>query len=88
VPTEDRFFHRLTQGKAVTIGDVRRLGRYASHLTMDGHLFEFDQGRFWRTPLHHDEPAREALEDDLGIPIGPWYHHSLCDCELCAADPA
>ena len=67
----------------VTLLDVVRLDRYASHSTIDGHLYEFDQGQFWHTSLVEDEPGRELAEDPHGLPLGPWYHHALCDCEVC-----
>ena len=88
MPTEDRFLRRHAQGKLVSLPDVRQLKRYASHVTIDGHFFEFDQGRFWHSDLRREEPEREAFDDGLGIPTGPWYHHSLCDCEVCAAEQA
>ncbi len=83
MPTKDRFSQSHARGKMVPLFDVRRLDRYASHLSVHGHLFEYDQGRFWRTNLLEDEPVRRQVEDNPAIPIGPWYHHSLCDCEVC-----
>jgi hypothetical protein len=81
--TEDRF-RRRTLGRAVAFAQLRRLGCYASHTTMDGHLYEFDQGRFWHADLHEEAQTREPVEDQLAAPLGPWYHHALCDCEFCA----
>ena len=81
--TEDRFLRRLTKGKLVTLFDVRRLERYAALLTLDGHLYEFDEGRFWHTNLLEDERRREPIADDPGVPLGPWHHHPLCDCAYC-----
>jgi hypothetical protein len=52
--TEDRF-RRRALGRAVAFADLRRLGCYASHVTMDGHLYEFDQGRFWHSDLHEED---------------------------------
>ena len=80
--TQERFYCG-TQGKMVTLFDVRRLARYACHQTLDGHLFEYDQRRFWHTNLVEEEPEREPVEDELSVPLGPWYHHPLCDCEVC-----
>jgi hypothetical protein len=85
VPTEDRFSQYGTQGKIVTLSDVPGLECYASHRTLDGHLYEFDQGHFWHTDLADEEPTRELVEDLPSLPVGPWYHHSLCDCEVCGA---
>lgn len=85
--TEDRF-RRLALGRAVAFADLHRLGCYASHVTMDGHLYEFDQGRFWHTDLHEEEQVREPIEDQFRVPPEAWYHASVCDCEICtgAAD--
>lgn len=81
--SEDRF-RRRALGRAVAFADLRRLGRYASHLTMDGRLYEFDQGRFWHSDLHEEGQAREPVEDQLSVPLQPWYHAAVCDCEACA----
>jgi hypothetical protein len=84
VSTQDRFAQHGEHGRMVALADVTRLGRYASHLDLGGHLYEYDQGSFWRTDLHAEERQRILIEDGLEMPLGPWYHHSLCDCEACA----
>jgi hypothetical protein len=84
VSTQDRFAQHGEQGKMVALDDVVSTGRYASHLTSDGHLYEYDQGRFWRTDLRAPERQRTAIDDGPDMPLGPWHHHSLCDCEVCA----
>jgi hypothetical protein len=83
VSTQDRFAQHGEQGRIVALDDVVRTGRYASHLGVDGHLYEFDQGGFWRTDLQAKERERVALQKGAEMPLGPWYHHSLCDCEIC-----
>jgi hypothetical protein len=85
VSTHDRFAQHGEQGKIVPLDDVVRTGRYASHLSVEGHLYEFDRGAFWRTDLRAEERQRTPVEDDLEMPQGPWYHHTLCDCELCGS---
>jgi hypothetical protein len=84
VSTQDRFAQHGEQGKMVALDDVVATGRYASHHGLDGHLYEYDQGRFWRTDLRAAERERTAIEDGPEMPLGPWYHHSLCDCAVCA----
>ena len=81
--TEDRF-RRRALGRAVAFADLRRLGCYASHVTMDGHLYEFDQGRFWHTDLHDEGQTRDLVQDQFRLPLRPWYHTSLCDCVACS----
>jgi hypothetical protein len=85
VPTEDGFSLHGTTGRMVALDDVVRLKRYASHLAISGHLYEFDQGRFWRTDPGDEQPHRVEIPNDAETPLGPWYHHSRCDCEVCAA---
>ena len=60
----DRDARRFTAGTLVTLFEVRRLERYAAHLTVDGHLYEFDEGRFLLTNLIEDDPRREPFADD------------------------
>jgi len=79
----DRDARRFTAGTLVTLFEVRRLERYAAHLTVDGHLYEFDEGRFLLTDLIEDDPQREPFADDPDVSLGPWHHHPLCDCVLC-----
>jgi hypothetical protein len=83
MPAKEWSPQRPSQGRMVTLFDVRRLERYAWHATLDGHLYEYEKSRFWHTNLIADEPAREALEDESRMPLGPWYHLQGCDCELC-----
>jgi hypothetical protein len=83
VSTEKRYARRLAAGKLVSLFDVRRLERYASLLTLDGHFYEFNAGHFWHTNLLEDEPQREPIADDPGVPLGPWHHDAECDCALC-----
>jgi hypothetical protein len=84
VSTQDRFAQHGEQGRMIALEDVVSTGRYASHFGSDGHLYEYDQGRFWRTDLSARERERTAIEHGPDMPAGPWYHHSLCDCEHCA----
>ena len=84
--TEDRFLSQLNGGKPVTLADVRRLGRYASHFADDGRLWEYDQRRFWSTNLLRDSPERQPIGDEGGLPVWPWHHHPMCDCEVCGSD--
>jgi hypothetical protein len=84
VSTQDRFAQHGEQGKMVAFDDVIRTGRYASHLSLDGHLYEYDQGGFWRTDLRSKTRERVPVEHGPEMPLGPWHHHSLCDCEICA----
>ena len=72
-----------THGKMVTVFDVGRTGRYATHHSLDGHLYEYDLGRFWRTNLLKHESNREPVNDPFAIPLGPWYHLPECGCEVC-----
>lgn len=81
--TQDRFAQHGEQGKMVALDDVVRTGRYASHRDAHGRLYEYDQGGFWHTDLTVAERRRVALEDGPDMPVGPWYHHSLCDCDVC-----
>lgn len=81
--TGNRYARRVTAGKLVTLFDVRRLERSAVLLTLDGHLYEFDEGGFWHTNLLDDEPRREPIPDDPRVPLGPRHHRPLWDCAFC-----
>ncbi len=85
--TEDHISNHSAQGRVIALFDVRRLERYAAHTSMDGHLYEYDDGRFWHTNLLEDVRLREQVDDPCRVPLGPWYHHSRCDCEICAPAP-
>jgi hypothetical protein len=42
----------------------------------------FDRRLFRHINLFEDKPKREPIEDDPGLPLGPWCHHPLCDSVL------
>ena len=83
VTGHDDFRRRLSSGTQVEFHDVHRLGRYASHLTVEGRLYEYDQGTFWHTDLNDSRPKREQVDDERVLPPGPWFHHPICNCGRC-----
>jgi hypothetical protein len=86
MPIEDRYSGRITRGKVLTLDDVHRTGRYATHLSGDGHLYEHDQGAFWRTHLAGENLRRLPVVDLGHLPMGPWYHLPECRCEVCGPE--
>ena len=69
--------------RALTVAQVRELGRYATQRRADGRIFEYDHGSFWVTHPLAARCARALVEDKRRIPRERWYHHSLCDCGVC-----
>jgi hypothetical protein len=68
----------------IPLEDVIAYGRYASCEPQDGHLYEYDQGRFWVAAQGSDEQRRPV--EILGeLPLGPWRHAPFCDCRACRA---
>jgi hypothetical protein len=68
--------------RALTLAQVRRLGRYATHRCVCGCVLEYAEGRFWVVRAGSSDAGRAAFEESR-LPRGPWHHHSLCDCEVC-----
>ena len=83
---EDNNLRRFVPGKSIGFYDVRRLDRYAWHVNAEGHLYEYDEGAFWRTLAPRDRTERERIDDERSLPLGPWSHHAACDCEECVPD--
>jgi len=73
----------LVGRRVFDLEQVRRFGKYASHRTSDGRLFEYDQGRFWVSHVAAERDERVQVADDAVLPDGPWRHSPVCGCRAC-----
>ncbi len=83
----DRWMGDITgKGRPLHLDEVRKLGRYARCRTGGSMLHEYDLDQFWVTDLGADEPERRPHLNPSSVPMGPWFHGPLCDCEACGAE--
>lgn len=75
---------RDSSDRVFDLDEIRDANRYARCYSRDDHLFEFDLGRFWVSPLTGRQ-TRSAVSDFGDLPGDPWRHSPVCICPACAA---